>query len=58
MLTLRPPVICLDRAGSGLSSYQADRRLIDYPNDVQEVARHLGVRQYDVLGMSGGGPVS
>ncbi|KAL9637421.1 MAG: hypothetical protein Q9164_002193 [Protoblastenia rupestris] len=49
-------IICPDRPGHGLSSFQPDRKLGDYPNDISQLAKHLGTAQYNVFGQSGGGP--
>ncbi len=49
-------VIAPDRPGYGLSDYQPDRRLIDWPNDVIELANTLQIDRFAVLGISGGGP--
>lgn len=49
-------VIALDRPGYGLSDFQPDRRIIDWPGDVAEAADALGIDRFGVLGSSGGGP--
>ncbi|RYP72110.1 hypothetical protein DL771_004441 [Monosporascus sp. 5C6A] len=49
-------VICPDRPGYGLSTFQPNRRLLDWPVDVRYLARHLDLKRYSVLGGSGGGP--
>jgi pimeloyl-ACP methyl ester carboxylesterase len=49
-------IIAIDRPGIGLSDYQENRKLIDWPNDVIELADYLGIEKFNVLGMSGGGP--
>lgn len=48
--------ICPDRPGYGQSTFQPDRRLLDWPADVQFIARHLDLKRFAVLGGSGGGP--
>jgi pimeloyl-ACP methyl ester carboxylesterase len=48
--------ICPDRPGYGLSNFQPNRRILDWPGDVQYMARHLDLKRYAVLGGSGGGP--
>ncbi|KAF2866286.1 Alpha/Beta hydrolase protein [Massariosphaeria phaeospora] len=48
-------LITIDRPGCGLSTL-TDRRLTEWPADVVSLADHLGVRQFSVLGASGGGP--
>lgn len=49
-------IVAADRPGYGLSDFQSDRRLIDWPNDVIELADMLGIERFSVLGISGGGP--
>ncbi len=49
-------IISVDRPGIGLSTYKKDRKLLDWPNDVIEVADHLGIRKFSLMGVSGGGP--
>jgi len=51
-------VISTDRPGIGLSDYQHDRKLLDWPDDVVELADHLKIKTFCVLGISGGGPYS
>lgn len=49
-------LIAIDRPGIGLSDYQADRSITDWPADVAAVADDLGIARFAVLGWSGGGP--
>lgn len=49
-------VIAVDRPGMGLSSPQPGRTLLDHPKDLEQLAAHLGLEKYGVLGVSGGGP--
>lgn len=49
-------LIAIDRPGYGLSDFQPERTLLDWPDDVVELADGLGVDQFYVLGLSGGGP--
>ncbi|ERF69657.1 hypothetical protein EPUS_03649 [Endocarpon pusillum Z07020] len=49
-------IICMDRPGFGLSSFQPNRRILDLPGDLRQLARHLNLRAYYVFGQSGGGP--
>jgi pimeloyl-ACP methyl ester carboxylesterase len=49
-------LICADRPGHGLSDFQPDRKLLDWPNDVAQLANHLGISKFYVLGWSAGGP--
>lgn len=45
-----------DRPGIGLSDFHAGRELRDWPPLLAELAAHLGLAQFHVLGWSGGGP--
>jgi pimeloyl-ACP methyl ester carboxylesterase len=47
-----------ERPGFGRSSFQRDRRLLDWPPIVSSLADHLGLDRFTVLGVSGGGPYS
>jgi len=49
-------LIALDRPGMGLSDHQPARRLVDWPDDVVQLATALGLGRFAVLGISGGGP--
>jgi pimeloyl-ACP methyl ester carboxylesterase len=49
-------VIVADRPGFGLSDFKIKRRLLDWPNDVTELADNLGIDRFAVMGLSGGGP--
>ena len=51
-------LVLLDRPGYGLSTYQPARRLVDWPADVAQLADHLGIGRFSVMGISGGGPHS
>ena len=46
----------VDRPGYGLSTFQPNRKLLDWPGDVQQLAHYLGLKQFHVMGGSGGGP--
>ncbi len=48
--------ISVDRPGHGLSDFLADRRLIDWPEDVRQLANHLEIDTFWVEGYSAGGP--
>ena len=50
--------IAVDRPGIGLSDFKPNRRLIDWPDDIVELADHLGLDKFIVEGASGGGPYS
>jgi pimeloyl-ACP methyl ester carboxylesterase len=49
-------LIGLDRPGIGRSDAKAGYRLLDWPDDVVEVAEGLGIERFAVEGFSGGGP--
>jgi pimeloyl-ACP methyl ester carboxylesterase len=49
-------LVIVDRPGYGRSHFQPDRTLLDWPADVAELTEALGVEQFAVFGMSGGGP--
>ena len=49
-------LISVDRPGHGLSDLQPNRKLSDWPNDVKQLAAHLGVKSFYVMGLSAGGP--
>ncbi len=48
-------LIAADRPGSGLSDFQPNRRIMDWPKDVVALADHLKINRFSVLGYSGGG---
>jgi pimeloyl-ACP methyl ester carboxylesterase len=49
-------LILVDRPGYGLSDFQPGRTLLDWPQDVAQLADALGLARFAVFGMSGGGP--
>ncbi len=49
-------VISPDRPGFGLSDFQKGRTLLDWPDDVVEIADQLHIKKFSVMGVSGGGP--
>jgi pimeloyl-ACP methyl ester carboxylesterase len=49
-------LISPDRPGIGLSTYQAGRRLVDWPADVAHLTAALGIGRFAVMGWSAGGP--
>ena len=49
-------LIVPDRPGYGHSTFYAERRLTDWPNDVAAVADYLGIDRFAAFGLSGGGP--
>ncbi|CAM6103777.1 unnamed protein product [Calypogeia fissa] len=54
--SLSARLICTDRPGCGLSSLQSNRRILDWPSDVLELADHLDISRFFVMGISGGSP--
>ncbi|MEL6381671.1 MAG: alpha/beta hydrolase [Cyanobacteria bacterium J06626_18] len=48
-------IIALDRPGLGRSDYAKGRRLLDWPQDVSNVAEQLGISKFGIIGASGGG---
>jgi pimeloyl-ACP methyl ester carboxylesterase len=49
-------LLTLERPGIGLSDRKPGRALLDWPNDVSEVADHFGFDRFAVLGVSAGAP--
>jgi pimeloyl-ACP methyl ester carboxylesterase len=49
-------VVTVDRPGIGGSTRHEDRRVADWPRDVEEVADELGLDRFAVAGWSAGGP--
>jgi pimeloyl-ACP methyl ester carboxylesterase len=49
-------IITLDRPGYGLSDFQPGRTLLDWPDDVAQLADALQIAQFAAIGLSGGGP--
>ena len=49
-------VIAIDRPGISLSSFQEDRRLLDWPPLMREIADALSVERFSILAVSGGAP--
>ncbi len=49
-------LLSFDRPGYGRSSPQPGRTLMDWPQDVTDVVNRLGLRQFHVVGLSGGAP--
>jgi len=53
---LNARIIAVDRPGMGLSDFKRGRKILDWPDDVIELADALQVDRFAVLGISGGGP--
>lgn len=49
-------LIAVDRPGMGLSDFQLRRALVDWPDDVAQLASSLELDRFAALGISGGGP--
>jgi pimeloyl-ACP methyl ester carboxylesterase len=49
-------IIGIDRPGYGISDYKNGRTILDWPDDVTQLADELGIDRFSVLGISGGGP--
>jgi len=54
--SLNARLIAMDRPGMGLSDFQPNRRILDWPQDVTALADHLKIEQFAVLAYSLGGP--
>ena len=55
-LSVGARVLVPDRPGFGLSDFRARRCLLDWPDDVVQLADALGIDRFAVAGISGGGP--
>jgi pimeloyl-ACP methyl ester carboxylesterase len=49
-------IIAIDRPGFGRSDFKLGRTLLDWPDDVVELADALNIERFAVMGYSGGGP--
>lgn len=49
-------LIGVDRPGMGLSDFQRNRTMLDWPPDVEALANSLGLDRWAVWGISGGAP--
>ena len=49
-------IVAADRPGCGLSDFMRGRKLLDWPDDVTDLADALRIDRFAVLGVSGGGP--
>jgi pimeloyl-ACP methyl ester carboxylesterase len=49
-------IIAVNRPGYGNSDFKPGRTLLDWPEDIAELADSLGIDTFSVLGVSGGGP--
>jgi pimeloyl-ACP methyl ester carboxylesterase len=48
--------IATDRPGHGISDPQPDRKLLDWPDDISQLADHLDIERFYLQGWSAGGP--
>ncbi|UCB42416.1 MAG: alpha/beta hydrolase [Dehalococcoidales bacterium] len=53
---LNARIIAVDRPGYGLSDFKRGRKILDWPDDVIELADVLNIDYFAVMGFSGGGP--
>jgi pimeloyl-ACP methyl ester carboxylesterase len=49
-------LIAPDRPGYGRSDFQPNRQLLDWPDDMAQLADHLQIDRFALMGHSGGGP--
>lgn len=49
-------IIAPDRPGYGMSDFQPKRKLLDFPDDIAQLADSLGIKEFSVFGVSAGGP--
>lgn len=49
-------IIAVDRPGFGLSEHQPTRRLLDWPDDINILAKALDIEHFGVIAVSGGAP--
>lgn len=49
-------LISVERPGLGLSSPHPNRTVSDHARDILHLANHLGLKEWRVIGVSGGGP--
>ncbi len=54
--SLNVRLIAVDRPGMGLSDFQPNRRLLDFPKDLLALADHLKIGRFSILAYSLGGP--
>jgi pimeloyl-ACP methyl ester carboxylesterase len=49
-------IVALNRPGYGASTFQVNRAILDWPNDVAQAADQFGIGRFSILGVSGGSP--
>ncbi|MBX7222073.1 MAG: alpha/beta hydrolase [Blastocatellia bacterium] len=55
-LRRRVRVLAVDRPGFGLSEFEPNRRMLDWPERVAELADRLELDRFSIIGVSGGAP--
>ena len=53
---MKARIVAVDRPGYGLSDFKRGRKILDWPDDVIELADALRLDRFAVMGASGGGP--
>lgn len=53
---IKARITAVDRPGYGLSDFKPNRTIVDWPDDITQLADALGLERFAVLGISGGGP--
>lgn len=56
LASLNVCLVAADRPGMGLSDFQPERRILDWPKDVLALADHLSIERFSILAYSLGGP--
>jgi pimeloyl-ACP methyl ester carboxylesterase len=51
-------LIGIDRPGMGISDFKKGRSILDWPDDILELANYLNLKKFAVEGVSGGSPYS
>jgi pimeloyl-ACP methyl ester carboxylesterase len=54
--SLNVRLIVADRPGMGMSDFQSDRQILDFPKDILVLADRLNIERFSVLAYSLGGP--
>ena len=49
-------IISPDRPGIRDSTFQPNRKLVDWPRDLEQLSNHLGIERFHILAISGGAP--
>lgn len=49
-------LVAVDRPGMGLSDFQPNRRMLDFPQDLLALADHLNIGHFSIVSYSLGGP--